>query len=71
MKTHVYAKLPLFFRAFFYFIYRYFLRLGILDGVPGLIFHVLQAFWYRFYIDARIYETRVNWQSTSRDYRNL
>ena len=71
VKTHVYAKLPLFFRAFFYFIYRYFLRLGILDGVPGLIFHVLQAFWYRFYIDARIYETRLNWQATSRDYRSL
>jgi len=71
LKTRVYAKSPLFLRAFFYFIYRYFLRLGFLDGVPGLIFHVLQAFWYRFYIDARIYETRVNWQSTSRDYRNL
>ena len=71
LKTRVYAKSPLFLRAFSYFIYRYFLRLGFLDGVPGLIFHVLQAFWYRFYIDARIYETRVNWQSTSRDYRNL
>ena len=71
LKTRVYAKSPLFLRAFFYFIYRYFLRLGFLDGVPGLIFHVLQAFWYRFYIDARIYETRVNWQSTSRDYRGL
>jgi len=71
LKTRVYAESPLFLRAFFYFIYRYFLRLGFLDGVPGLIFHVLQAFWYRFYIDARIYETRVNWQSTSRDYRNL
>ena len=71
LKTRVYAESPLFLRAFFYFIYRYFLRLGFLDGVPGLIFHVLQAFWYRFYIDARIYETRMNWQSTSRDYRNL
>ena len=71
LKTRVYAESPLFLRAFFYFIYRYFLRLGFLDGVPGLIFHVLQAFWYRFYIDARIYETRVNWQSTSRDYRDL
>jgi len=71
LKTRVYAESPLFLRAFFYFLYRYFLRLGFLDGVPGLIFHVLQAFWYRFYIDARIYETRMNWQSTSRDYRNL
>ena len=71
LKTRVYANSPLFFRAFFYFIHRYFFRLGFLDGVPGLIFHVLQAFWYRFYIDARIYETRVNWQFTSRDYRDL
>jgi len=70
-KTNVYARSPLFVRAFLYFIYRYVIRLGFLDGVPGLIFHVLQGFWYRFYIDARIYETRLNWQSTSRDYRNL
>src|SRR5207253_8886316 len=71
LKTRVYANSTLFFRAFFYFIHRYFLRLCFLDGVPALIFHDLQAFWYRFYIDARIYETRVNWQSTSRDYRDL
>ena len=71
LKTRVYANSPLFFRAFFYFIHRYFLRLGFLDGVPGLIFHVLQAFWYRFYIDARIYEARSNWQSTSLDHRDI
>ena len=71
LKTRVYAESPLFLRAFFYFIYRYFLRLGFLDGVPGLIFHVLQAFWYRFYIDARIYEARSNWQSTSLDHRDI
>lgn len=70
-KTHVYAKSPLFLRAFLYFVYRYVIRLGFVDGVPGLIFHVLQGFWYRFYIDARIYEARSNWQSTSQDYRDL
>jgi hypothetical protein len=26
--------------------------------VPGLIFHILQGFWYRFYIDAKVYESR-------------
>ena len=31
-----------------YFGYRYFLRLGFLDGRPGLIFHFLQGFWFRF-----------------------
>jgi len=71
LKTHVYVRSPLFVRALLYFLYRYVLRLGFLDGVPGLIFHVLQAFWYRFYVDARIYEARSHWQSTARDYRDI
>jgi glycosyltransferase involved in cell wall biosynthesis len=52
----VYQKLPLFVRPFLYFIYRYFFRLGFLDGKEGLIFHFLQGFWYRFLVDAKIYE---------------
>jgi len=71
LKTHVYAGCPLFLRGLLYFSYRYFLRLGFLDGVPGLIFHVLQAFWYRFYIDARIYEMRSDWQAKGGDYRDI
>ena len=71
LKTNVYAKSPLFLRSFLYFFYRYFLRLGFLDGIPGLIFHVLQAFWYRFYIDARIYENECNWQAKAYDNRNI
>lgn len=51
-----YSKLPLFFRPFLYFIYRYFIRLGFLDGIEGLIWHFLQGFWYRFLVDAKIYE---------------
>jgi hypothetical protein len=26
--------------------------------VEGLIFHFLQGCWYRFYVDAKIYEAR-------------
>lgn len=52
----LYLKLPLFLRPFIYFIYRYFLRLGFLDGIEGLIFHTLQCFWYQFLVDAKIYE---------------
>jgi glycosyltransferase involved in cell wall biosynthesis len=70
-KIRVYARCPLFLRAFWYFAYRYVFRLGFLDGVPGLIFHVLQALWYRFYIDARIYEARTHWQSHSLDHRDI
>ncbi len=55
-KEKIYLRLPLFCRAFFYFIYRYFFRLGFLDGKEGLIFHFLQGFWYRFLVDAKLYE---------------
>ncbi len=51
-----YARLPLFTRCIFYFIYRYFFRFGFLDGIPGLIYHGLHAGWFFFYIDARIVE---------------
>jgi len=57
-KKKIYYRLPLFCRALLYFIYRYFFRLGFLDGKEGLIFHFLQGFWYRFLIDAKIYEAR-------------
>ena len=45
-------------RALAYWIYRYFLRLGFLDGKEGLVFHFLQGFWFRFLVDAMVYEGR-------------
>ena len=51
-----YASFPLFTRPIIYFIYRYFLRMGFIDGKQGLMWHFLQGFWYRFLIDAKIYE---------------
>ena len=57
---NMYLKFPLFLRPLFYFIYRYIFRLGFLDGKEGLIFHFLQGFWYRFLIDAKIFEARSN-----------
>jgi glycosyltransferase involved in cell wall biosynthesis len=55
---NLYIGLPLFLRPFIYFSYRYFLKLGFLDGKEGLICHFLQGFWYRFLVDAKIYEIR-------------
>jgi hypothetical protein len=43
-------------RAFIYFLYRYFLRLGFLDGQAGLYFAFFQAYWFRMLVDAKIYE---------------
>ena len=58
LRETLYARSPLFLRAFFYWFYRYFLRLGFIDGREGFIFHFLQGFWYRFLVDAKIYEHR-------------
>ncbi len=59
IKERIYARLPLFVRPTAYFVYRYFLRLGFLDGIPGVIWHGLQGFWYRFLVDAKVYEAEV------------
>lgn len=53
-----YNHAPLFARPFGLFFYRYFLRLGFLDGKEGFIFYVLQTFWFRFLVDAKIFERR-------------
>lgn len=60
LKNGVYYNLPLFLRAHLYFIYRYYIRLGFLDGKEGKIFCFLQAYWYRFLVDAKIYEIEKN-----------
>lgn len=56
LKANLYYRLPRFGRAFIFWIYRYFIKLGFLDGVPGLIYHTLHGFWFRFLIDAKLYE---------------
>ncbi len=56
MKENMYSKMPLFLRVMVYFLYRYIFLLGFLDGKPGLVWHFLQGFWYRFLVDAKLYE---------------
>ena len=53
-----YAKLPLFFRPFAYFIYRYIFKGGFLEGKEGFIWCFLQGWWYRTLVDAKIYEIK-------------
>lgn len=55
-KYGIYYKFPKFLRAFLWFNVNYFLRGGFLDGKEGFIYHVLSSFWYRFVVDAKIYE---------------
>ncbi len=55
----IYEDLPIFWRPLLLFIYRYFIRLGFLDGKEGLIFYVLQTFWFRFLVDAKLFERQL------------
>lgn len=52
----MYYKLPKFIRAFVYFFVRYICFGGFLDGKSGFIWATLQAYWYRFLVDAKIEE---------------
>ena len=58
LRDRMYGHAPLFGRAVLYWLYRYVLRLGFLDGTEGLIFHFLQGWWYRWLIDSKLYETQ-------------
>lgn len=58
IKEHIYARIPPGLRAFVYFLYRYVIRLGFLDRGAGASFHVLQGFWYRYLVDAKVAEVK-------------
>jgi glycosyltransferase involved in cell wall biosynthesis len=65
---NIYAHMPLFLRPILYFIWRYFFRLGFLDGRTGLIWHFLQGFWYRFLVDSKIKDI---YQKTGKDKNKI
>jgi glycosyltransferase involved in cell wall biosynthesis len=56
MKERVYNQLPLWAGPLGYFLFRITIQLGFLDGREGLIYHVLQGFWYRFLVAAKVFE---------------
>lgn len=58
MKKHQYVKQPLFWRAFAYFCYRYFLKGACLDGKEGFLWTFLQGWWYRTLVDAKVFEIK-------------
>jgi len=52
----LYARMPRYWRALGYFIYRYIIRLGFLDGRAGFEWDFFQGLWYRMLVDAKIGE---------------
>ena len=55
---HRYARQPLFFRAFLYFLYRYIAKGEIWNGKTGFLWCFFQAFWYRMLVDMTVYEIK-------------
>lgn len=60
----LYNDLPLFVRPILLFFYRYIVCLGFLDGREGLVFCVLQTLWFRFLVDAKLFEASLSKTST-------
>lgn len=59
MRDGFYYRLPRYFRARLYYWYRYYFKLGFLDGEAGRVHAFLQAYWYRYLIDAKLFEKEV------------
>ena len=51
-----YLNLPLFVRPILFWFIRYILQGGFLEGKRGFIWNTLQCGWYRFLVDAKIFE---------------
>lgn len=59
IKARLYGHSPIFARAVAYWLFRYFVLLGFLDGPEGFVYHFLQGFWYRILIDVKVHEHRI------------
>ncbi|MFQ1699073.1 glycosyltransferase family 2 protein [Loktanella agnita] len=67
IKEQLYQRLPNGARAGLYFLYRFMLRGGFRDGKQARAFHVLQGFWYRYLVDAKLAELEQHMRRTNAD----
>lgn len=56
LKEKIYAAMSPGMRASMYFLFRYVLRYGFLDGYKGFVFHFMQGYWYRLLVDVNVQE---------------
>lgn len=57
-KKAKYAKMPLFWRSMGYFVYRYIVKMGFLDGKEGFCWDFFQGLWYRALVDGKVFQVR-------------
>lgn len=55
-KKNRYNKMKPYWRGFLYFCYRYFFKLGFLDGREGFLWDFFQGWWYRNLVDTKVQE---------------
>ena len=60
LRYNAYYQMPIFVRVYLYFLYRFIIRCGFLDGMRGIMFHVLQGFWYRILVDIAICDAMIH-----------
>ncbi len=56
LRDGLYYRLPKYIRAKLYYWYKLYFRLGFLDGEAGYVWAFIQAYFYRFVVDAKISE---------------
>ncbi|WJR67329.1 glycosyltransferase family 2 protein [Neorhizobium sp. CSC1952] len=56
IKERIYNRISFPLSTLSYFLVRYIIQLGFLDGREGLIYHFLQGYWYRFLVGAKVLE---------------
>jgi glycosyltransferase involved in cell wall biosynthesis len=56
LKTNVYLRMPAGVRSIGYYLYRYVVCCGFLDGKSGFYWHLMQGLWYRVLVDAKVEE---------------
>ena len=56
VKERLYNRIPFTVSATLYFLWRYIVQLGFLDGRSGLVYHFLQGYWYRFLVGSKVME---------------
>lgn len=59
LRQRIWNHLPPLLRPALYFLYRYVLLAGFLDGHAGLSYHFLQALWFPMLIDIKMIEMRL------------
>jgi glycosyltransferase involved in cell wall biosynthesis len=56
IKEKIYNRMPFWLSSSAYFLYRYVILLGFMDGREGIVYHFLQAYWYRFLVGVKVFE---------------